>query len=306
MTIEVLPTLPTGSPEWHEQRRLRIGGSEIAAVMGLSPWESPFSLWHRKAGNVPALDLDGEAPVHWGKLLEDVVRDEWMRLHADTHYKRAELGVTIADGVAIASPDAVVSRRGRGYSLDREVLEVKTAMNDNGWGPTGSDQVPVHYLCQVQWYMGTLALPRAHFAVLIGGSDYREYTVDFDADDYQMMRDSAASFIASIAAGEQPDLDGAYVTYETVRALHPEIDRGDSAEIDDTLAHELLTAKSAKDAADCAYRLACSTVLDRMGNAQHARRPDGTRVAFRMARGDSTPFLVADKAAYSLYRPHAA
>lgn len=298
MSIEILPTLPTGSPEWHEQRRHRIGGSEIAAVLGLSPWESPFSLWHRKAGNVPPPDLDGEPVVHWGHMLEPVVRDEWMVRHRGTHYVRPELGLTVADGVAIASPDAVVSRRGRGYSLDREVLEVKTSAYADKW----IDGPPVHYLAQVQWYMGALALPRAHFAVLIGGSDFREYSVDFDPDDYAYMRTAATGFVESIAAGQAPPIDGAYVTYETVRALHSGIDRGESVEVPDDLADELLYAKAEKDVVDRNYRAASSRVLDLMGTAQHACRPDGSRVAYRMARGDSTPFLVADKAALAPYR----
>lgn len=301
MTIEVLPTLPTGSSEWHEQRARRIGGSEIAAVLGLSPFDSPFSLWHRKAGNVPPPDLDGEAVVHWGHRLEAVVREEWMGLHRDSHYVRPELGLTVANGVAIVSPDAVVSRRGRGRSLDREVLEIKTAARPDQW----ADGPPVYYLTQVQWYMGALGLPRAHFAVLIGGSDYREYTVDFDEADYLYMVDAAERFVASVDAGVQPPIDGAYATYETVRAMHPDIDRGESAEIPDDLAEALLFSKAEKEAVDRDYREASSRVLDLMGAAQHACRPDGSRFAYRMARGDSAPFLVADKAALAPYRPRA-
>lgn len=298
MSVEVLPTLPTGSPEWHEQRRRRIGGSEIAALLGLSPFDSPFSLWHRKAGNVPPPDLDDEPVVHWGHRLEAVVRDEWMGLHRDSHYVRPELRVTVANGVAIASPDAVVSRRGRGYGADREVLEIKTAARADQW----VDGPPVYYMAQVQWYMGALGLPRAHFAVLIGGSDYREHTVDFDEADYELMLDAAERFVASLDADDAPPIDGAYATYETVRALHPDIDRGEAVEIPDDLADALLFAKAAKEVVDRDYREASSRVLDLMGAAQHACRPDGTRIAYRMARGDSTPFLVADKAALAPYR----
>ncbi|MDQ3578214.1 MAG: YqaJ viral recombinase family protein, partial [Actinomycetota bacterium] len=54
-----------GSPEWHAARAQGLGGSEIAAVLGLSPWESRFSLWHRKTGTAsPVVEND---IMYWGK-----------------------------------------------------------------------------------------------------------------------------------------------------------------------------------------------------------------------------------------------
>jgi putative phage-type endonuclease len=57
-----------GSAEWHAARRNGVGGSEIAAVMGLSPYESRFSLWHRKQGMVNPVDENPQ--MYWGKLLD--------------------------------------------------------------------------------------------------------------------------------------------------------------------------------------------------------------------------------------------
>ena len=46
----VLGWFEPGTSDWHAARANGIGGSEIAAVLGLSPYESRFSLWHRKKG----------------------------------------------------------------------------------------------------------------------------------------------------------------------------------------------------------------------------------------------------------------
>ena len=283
-------TLPAGSPEWVEQRRFLVGGSEVASVLGISPWESPFSLWHRKAGALEHQDLTGSAPVYWGTVLEPVVRDEWLLRHADTH-GCPELGVTVAEGPGIVSPDAVV-RRADG---PREVLEVKTAAYPDGWGPTGGDQIPIHYRCQLQWYLGILGLTTGHVAVLIGGNDFREYVIPFDPDDYALMLDAATVFVASLEAGERPGLDSAQATQGAVRKLHPDIDRGNHVDLDAALADALVTSKRDLDAAKAAHRYYSTQVLDAMGDAQHARHPDGHRVAYRAARDGGTPYLVIDR-----------
>lgn len=304
MTVEVLPTLEPGTPAWLEQRALRIGGSEIAAVMGLSPWESPFSLWHRKAGNVPPLDLSDSEPVHWGNLLEPVVRAEFMARNRGTYYTRPELGITVAKGVAIASPDAIVARKPR--RTQREVLEIKTTRDTDEWGDEGTDQIPVHYLCQVKWYMGVLDLPVANVAVLVRGSQFLTYRVTHDAADFALMLDTAEQFVQSLRDGTAPPLDSAEATHDVVRKLHPNIDRGDQSVIDASLAAWLLSSKNRMDDAKESHRAAQSRVLDAMGNAQHANHPDGHRVAYRMARGESTPFLVVDKTALKSHRGEAA
>src|SRR5258708_33425854 len=47
--------LPGTAPEaeWLEARRRGITASEIAAVMGLSPYSSPYALYHQKTGDLP-------------------------------------------------------------------------------------------------------------------------------------------------------------------------------------------------------------------------------------------------------------
>ena len=296
---EVVATHPAGSPGWHEQRKLRVGGSEVAAVLGISPWESPFSLWHRKAGALAAEDLSGQPPVYWGNVLEPVVRDEWLLRHTDTHHARPELGLTVVDGPGIASPDAVVTTT----TGAREVLEIKTAVYPDGWGPTGGDEIPIAYRCQTQWYMGLLGLPVANVAVLISGHDFREYRIQFDADDYALMRDAAAAFVDSLVAGERPGLDSAQATQDAVRKLHPDIDRGNRVDLDAALADALIASKRDLDAAKATHRYYATQALDAMGDAQYARHPDGHRVAYRAARDGGTPYLVIDRNATKEQHP---
>ena len=50
MSADLVTTAAAGTPEWHASRTRALGGSEIAAVVGLSPWQSAFGLWHLKRG----------------------------------------------------------------------------------------------------------------------------------------------------------------------------------------------------------------------------------------------------------------
>ena len=44
--------LVQGSGEWHAHRRTARNASESAAVLGVSPWQSPYQLWLVKTGRV--------------------------------------------------------------------------------------------------------------------------------------------------------------------------------------------------------------------------------------------------------------
>jgi predicted phage-related endonuclease len=60
------------------------------------------------------------------------------------------------------------------------LIEIKTARTSEGWGEPGSDEVPDAYAIQVQHGMAVAGHARCDVAVLIGGSDFRVYTVERD------------------------------------------------------------------------------------------------------------------------------
>ena len=298
-----LPAYAPGSPAWHDQRRTALGGSEIAAVLGLSPFESTFALWHRKAGL--AAPVEDKPEMEWGRRLETAIRQKWLDDHApDAGHTDGEWAsehqpgvVYLRDGWKLASPDWTVQQYD-GYEL--RPIEVKHPLYDDGWGPSGSDQVPLYYLCQARWYLHVLNLQVCHFAVLIGGCDYREYTVVQDDADVQLMVDAGRRFLDGLASGARPPIDGSDATYQVVRALHPEIDP-DHIEIDLTMARDLVDAdRIAKEAAEHRQQMV-SEVLDAMGRAKHAD-VDGERIAYRTARTKAdgtpgTPYLQLDRKA---------
>jgi putative phage-type endonuclease len=252
-----------GTDAWHAARANGIGGSEIAAVLGISPYESPFSLWHRKQGGIgPVEETD---VMYWGKLHEPTICDEFARRHPELLVLPS--GTYTANDMPwwIVNPD----RLGFTAEGDLEVIEAKTARDDYEWGEEGTDQVPVHYKAQVRWYCAALAARRARIAVLIGGSDYREYIVETDDADTELMRTSGQAFMDSLAAGVAPPIDGHTATYQAVKALPDGMDDVD-IQIDLALGQRYFAALADFKAAEEEKRCASGLVLDRIGTGRRA------------------------------------
>lgn len=293
----LLGSWPSGSPEWHSARTARIGGSEIAAILGLSPWESRFSLWHRKAGL--AGDIDENPQMSWGKRLEAPIAQAFGEEHLGWHIERAGTYIHPDRTWQVANPDRLIFT---GADLEwvlspdgdtppwppEALLEVKTARDDIGWGEPGTDEIPVYYRCQVLWYLDTLGLDTAHVAVLIAGSDYREYTVTRGGagEELALMRKAAEVLLASVASGERPDIDGSTATYQVVKQLPDGMDDVD-VEIPPETADAYRDALAAAREADAEKRRATSEVLDLIGSGRRATCL-GERVATRTVHPDGT------------------
>lgn len=271
------------SPEWYALRSNGIGGSEIAAVVGLSPWTSRFALWHRKRGLLEEQQAD--QAMSWGTRLEPIICEAFTEAHPEFWvqeagtYRHAERTWQLANVDRMLYPTENV-----GVDTDPlGLLEVKTASAFDAfeWGKPGTDEIPPYYRCQVLWYLDVLGLPSAHLAVLIGGSDYREYVIDYAADEAEWLREEGAKFWAEVQAGIPPAIDEHSATYEAVRAMHPDIN-GEDIEIPSDIYHGYATTKTAAEEATAAHRKAKATLLDAMGNARRAL-VEGTPVLRRQA-----------------------
>lgn len=70
--------------EWLAGRTAQgIGGSEAAAAVGMSPWETPVGLWRKKLGIDQAKDLSGNPAVQKGVWMEPILRDFFSALHPE-------------------------------------------------------------------------------------------------------------------------------------------------------------------------------------------------------------------------------
>jgi putative phage-type endonuclease len=274
---------PPGSPEWHAARQQGIGGSEIAAVLGLSPWESRFSLWHRKRGLLAAVEVNDS--MYWGTRLEPVIRDEFERRHAVSDGIRVEQAGTWRHEDRpwqVANPDGfILGLIVEDGETPHSLLEIKTARDGDRWGEPGTDEIPVYYRTQCLWYLDVFGLQTCHVAVLIAGSDYREYRVEYAADEAAFMRDKARDFLDELDTNQRPDIDSHSATYQVVRELHPDIEDV-KFDVPGEIATPYLDALTAYKAAEAEKKRAAAVLADAMGNARRAMF-DGDQIAMRAA-----------------------
>ncbi|MEU6661210.1 lambda-exonuclease family protein [Streptomyces sp. NPDC046821] len=271
----LLGTFEPGTPEWEEARAgLCITGTEVAAVVGLSPWQSAFSLWHKKAG-LPHPPFTADPAMEWGVRLEPAVALKWADEHSDFGVETTGTWRHVDREWQRATPDRRLTQHGRTVAL----LEVKTSPLGENWGPSGSDELPVYYRCQIQWQLDTLGLDLCHVALLVGGCDYREYVVEYDETDAKTLRDAAETFLDTVRRDERPPIDGSDATYQTIRLQHEGRDDVD-VEISAEQAADYEIAQQNNKAADRELTRARGQILDALGTGRWAVH-SGRRIAYR-------------------------
>lgn len=156
-----------------EQRRSGLGGSDAGAVLGLNPYKTPVDVYLEKMGQ--ALPEEDNDAAYWGNVLEDTVAQEYARRKGVKVQRRNDHFQNKDHPFMMANIDRWVVGQ-------RKILECKTAGQyvSDQWGPDGSDQVPDSYLIQCTHYMLVMGVDVADLAVLIGGRDFRTYTIGFD------------------------------------------------------------------------------------------------------------------------------
>ncbi len=153
------------------ERSQYVCGTDSSIILGVNPYESIIELWQLKLGLVEPRDLSGNPRVRAGNYLEPVVA----RMFSDNTGKQL-----------LESPRMMVhpEYKWMGGNIDRMVvgedaiLEIKTASYADGWGEQGVNLIPKHYLCQVAHYMAVCQASKCYVAVLIGGWDFRVYTIE--------------------------------------------------------------------------------------------------------------------------------
>lgn len=162
--------------------RFGIGASEIASVAGLNPYASPWDIYLRKIGQTP--DIEQNEPMEWGHRLEPAIRQKYAdETNAVIYVPPASL-FHPEHFFARATPDGVVLDtnliepwRGGGYRW----LALVQCKNVGHWVEKAwSDAPPAYVQLQEQWEMLVTETDRADVAVLIGGNDFRTYTIHRD------------------------------------------------------------------------------------------------------------------------------
>jgi putative phage-type endonuclease len=226
----ILPECAGRAP-WLAARREGIGGSEVAALVGISDYETPWSIYNKKVATEPDVELTG-APIEWGHRLENVVAEKVAE----------EIGMVSRFGGGLwanpekpflrVTPDrfATKPRAWRAQAL----IECKTAGDDEHWesgtihpAGRGTGSAPLAYQAQAQWQMGIIGLPVCYLGCLVLGRERQFFTVEihFDKDWFAELAAEAERFwTENILAAEPPMHDLRHPkTEELLKTLQPKV-----------------------------------------------------------------------------------
>ncbi|WP_158070416.1 YqaJ viral recombinase family protein [Nocardiopsis sp. CNR-923] len=303
-----------GSEEW----MAAMTASKIAAVMGLSSYDSRRSVWEKMAGNLPSEPptknktrghyLEGGVAAWWMDRHPEYAvlpggtwqhpEDSWMVATPDRRLvPMCECDTHLAEGCCDAVDcDPCCSQCPTCPALDRApvaLLELKTDADGSEWG-RGVDEIPVGIRCQVLWQMVVLGVREVHVAVLSSYLEMREYVITWDQEEIDALIAEAADFRLSLHYGEPPELDGDKHTYAALRRTHPHLDPKKEITLTDDQAREVLAAKKAEQEGLEHWNLARSRLTELMGDAGKAKWGEDV-VAYRRARKGVMPWVETPK-----------
>jgi putative phage-type endonuclease len=207
-----------------------LGASEVAAALGLSPYESPLELWLKKTSEA-AEEEDSDAG-EWGLTVEPALRRWYERKHrvAVWHPLRSMFhpeipwlratpdGIALSASAALSLPAPPEGLPGT-WVWDREVVPPREiwehgfeAKNTNWrqahrWGEPGSDDVPLEHIIQCQQGMAVTGLASWRVVASVGGQPPVVYVIERDDDLISQMLVGAIAFMQSVWDKTPPPID---------------------------------------------------------------------------------------------------
>jgi len=221
---------------WKELREKNIGGSDIAALFGESPYEGQtyYSLYHQKRGDLVAPDLDGNARAEAGRYLEAGII-EWANKKWGFDFYQPKIYVehSYVQGMG-CTPDAYSASD---KNLMAQIKNVDSMQFANKWEYEGETitKAPLHIMLQVQHEMECTGRARSYLIVCVGGNRLFSMLVEHDPEVALILRQAVIKFWIRTTPPE-PDFKRDKETIKTLKS------RLAIAEVDETNDPEIQAA----------------------------------------------------------------
>ncbi|WP_207462126.1 lambda-exonuclease family protein [Azospirillum sp. SYSU D00513] len=204
-----------GSAEWLAWRDKGVSASDMAIILGLSPYKSLWRLWAEKAGVVPPEDLSGNMFVAHGKRSEPAVR-RWFESKHDT---------MLLPACAESSDTPIIRASFDGLSDDGIPVELKApsdAVFDDVVALREDADAYRLYACQVQTQIYVSGMDHGY---LVFGrvvetetgelvvEEALEFRIDRDEAFVATMIQKATAFMDAVARKKEPAKDPARDLY---------------------------------------------------------------------------------------------
>lgn len=231
---------PKDRNEWLEYRKTGIGSSEVATIVGLNPWETPYQLWRRKTGQDAAKTENFAMKA--GHYLEDAVSQFWQDETGREVIKRSAGDWLIRDNEKTylqVSPDRTYWLDGEKHNdQNKGILECKTTQMT-----IDSEDIPKHWFCQVQYQLGVAGLTNGSLAWLCSGREFGYKDIAFVPDFYGWLEEEVSKFWQdNIIGGKEPSA----ISVKDMLLKYDRSTGGKTTEVDDELFNAYQDLKQVK------------------------------------------------------------
>lgn len=259
------------------EEKLKIGGSDVAAIMGLSPYKAPIDVWRRCVGE--AEEQVDTLATRRGTLIEPVIRE----------LAKDKFGLDLQGPRKLSDPSRPYVRA----SLDDvaigmdgpEVIEFKS-VGRYGGQHYADGQHPMWHECQVQFYLSLLGAKHGRLIALFGVDDLEQYPIEADTELQAMIFDAVDRFWESVKSGTPPEPDSSesYTKFLAAKFPHSNGQILQATAEAETWAAMLREARATKARAEEQERQARNWLAAAIGEADGMAGKDW-KISYKTAKG---------------------
>ncbi len=219
-------------------RQKYLGGSDVAAILGISPWRTPLDVYLDKIQpRADETDPQRLRVLNRGKRMEPYVIDLLAEETGLTIVRRGERYVDPELSFVAAEIDAEAD--------SGENIEIKTTspFKAKEWGEQQTDEIPLHYAAQAMHGLMVTDRQVCVFGVLIGGDDFRIYKIERDDATIAAIRAKEIEFWSRIQSRTPPEPSNV----SDVIRLYGTQDSGLAVEASEALQIEVVALRSLRE-----------------------------------------------------------
>lgn len=182
-----------------------VGGSDIAAIFGVSPWTTPLELWNIKKGLYKPQKKSNANQLMMGHLLEPIAAYWYEQKSGNKVIDDTNLYQHALHPYALANIDRRYIRKSDGAE---GILECKSCTYYKA-GDWAEDAIPLHYELQLRFYMAVLDIDHGTFSTVWGNnpdSDMAMPALDRDKAKEDIIFEKLEEWIWSLENDKPPTM----------------------------------------------------------------------------------------------------
>ncbi len=239
----------TNEVNWKRARENSIGASEVAAVLGLNPYKSAYTLWAEKTGRIAP--MVNNIATRCGHALEGLATELYEEHTGERLFNPGDYTIFYDATMPFLSctPDRIVIERhhydaegvatGMYYDAIQRPVELKS-IGERMAARMKEGEVQNAHLVQLQAQIAVLGTAAGDLACLIANRDFQVFPFERHDRLIRGIRTKVSEFWDRIQNDDPPEVDGSISTTTTLREIYAEDNAGVielGTDADELLAH---------------------------------------------------------------------